>query len=102
MNNIAKINRIKELFNQLYCFKSEEINQYLSRLEKIPPRGIDELLKTLEEGKVRQDELLAEAHKRDKEFNKELKSHLKKETAKIKKSYEAGEKNRAEDILEQL
>ena len=102
MNQSQKINRVRELFYTLYCFKSEEIEEFLGKAESFPPNGLDELIKVLEEGTVRQDELLAGVLEKDKEFNKKLKSHLKNETTKIKKIYETGEKDEAEDILGQL
>ena len=102
MNQSQKINRVRELFYKLYCFKSEEIDGFLAGAESFPPNGLDELIKVLEEGKIRQDELLALTLEQDKSFNKKLKSHLKAETTKIKKIYETGEKKEAEDILGQL
>lgn len=102
MNDVEKINRVKELFNKLYCFKSEEINEYILQLEKIPPVGIIKLLSLLEEGKIQQDKFFEEALKKDKDFNKKLKHYLKIKTSEVKGVFEVKESDQAESILEQL
>lgn len=102
MNRKQKIGKIKKLFYKLYCFKSEEIESFINKLPAFPEKGLDDLLRTLEEGKTKQDELLKKTIEKDKKFNKKLNGYLKKTSKKIKDDYEQKERAGAEKIIENL
>lgn len=97
-----KTELIRKFLSELYCFNSNETASYFEKLQTIQPNGLDELIKLLKGAKKQQDLFLAQKITQDKTFFEDLSHFLKTKTGQIKHEYEAQEKNRADNILDQL
>lgn len=97
-----KIEDIKQIFLKLYCFTSNEINDYLSNIEFFDDRGLDLVIQSLNSGFELQNDFLTKVVDKDKNYPKKLDQFLHKTTTKIKGKYEESEAKGAENILSNL
>ena len=102
-NNKTDLEKIikQKLFHN-YFLSSEEIKDVLSKLKYTPYDELQNLIKILNEGEAKQDEILKALNEADPNFNENLKSFLKKEYREITKEVEKEEKEGAETLLDDL
>lgn len=97
-----KIQKIRDLLGKLYCFDNEFIDDLMVRVELFPKKGLDEMIKVLEEGKSEQDKLFETWTEREPDFAKNLMKFVDKTSKNISQDYEKEEKESAESILDVL
>lgn len=102
MKRDQKISEIEKLFSQLYCFTADESVGFIKAAQDFPDSGLDQLIKTLKEGKKQQDEFLARRIEEDKNYVKNLAGFLKKTTTGVKGRYEKSEHEAAESFLRKI
>jgi hypothetical protein len=102
LNRAEKIAKVEKFFSQLFCFTADESLTYSRAVQNFPDEGVDEFLKTLEEGKKRQDSFLANQIEKDGLFVNKMDKFLGKKTKKLKDEYETRESKKAERFLQNL
>jgi hypothetical protein len=102
MKREEKLSKIEKLFSTLFCFTADEALVYVKSAQYFPEKGLNKLIKTLEDGKKQQDGFLARRVKEDKNYIKNLAGFLKKTTNTLKGGYEKAEHREAESFLKNL
>jgi len=102
LSNKEKIDYIIRLLDKLYCFKPYELAKFKSKIPFMKEPGLSKLLAVLQEGKIQQDELIANFVKRDAGFASDFLGFVKKTSKKLKNMYEIQEKKEADNILNEL
>lgn len=97
-----KLEKIKQTFFKLYCFTSDEINEYMTSIEFFSDEALDMVVESLNSGFELQNEFLTKVVDKDKDYVKKLDKFLQKTTTQIKGEYEATESKGAENILSNL
>jgi len=98
----SKFDEIAKLFQKLYVFSNEEVVEFLDRIKKFPEKGLDELLKTLQEGQKSQDVFFTQVAGNDRDFPQKLSQVLKLKLQTMKNEFEVDERESAESILKDL
>ncbi len=99
-NDLEKTIKHKLFHN--YFLSTEDIEDILSKLKYAPYDELENLIKILDEGEAKQDEILKALNEADPNFNENLKSFLKKEYRGITEEVEKEEKEGAESLLDDL
>ncbi|MDH5597364.1 MAG: hypothetical protein OEY44_04610 [Candidatus Peregrinibacteria bacterium] len=97
-----KIEKINDLLLQLFIFDQKEIEELQQRIPYMKEEGLDELIKTLEEGLKNQEAMLKQWIKREPKFADELSGFVMKESKALVQEAEKEERDSAEEILSEI
>ncbi len=94
--------KIKNHFKNLYFLKSEESEGILERLDKMPEKGLVEMLNVLDEAKKKQDETFKKLNEANPNFTDDLKKFANQEYEKVTVEITKKEGEDAEKLLDDL
>lgn len=100
--NRTKIKKITDLLDKLYCFEQTEIETFMKRIPYMKEEGLNELIKTLEDGLKEQGKMIQNWIRREPSFGKRLTDFVDQKANALQKEAEESEKTTAEDILTEL
>lgn len=97
-----KIQKVRDLFEKLYCFSSKDIDEFMNKIKFFPEEGLDKLIEALSKGGKQQNALLTKWIGREPKYAKRLSEFVKKTANALVDDFEKKEKLSAEKILDKL